>query len=82
LVVGTKGTKVLDEPETKMLTEKEAYSFAIQQVDLALADMASQEAIQMFFLTQKSQAVIKGMIKLREIAGLDNSMYAPAPKED
>jgi hypothetical protein len=71
-----------EEPETKMLTEKEAYSFAIQQVDLAIADMASQEAINLLFRAGASQAVIKGMIKLRDLVGLDNSMYAPAPKTE
>lgn len=65
-----------------MLTEKEAYSFAIQQVDLAIADMASQEAINLLFRAGASQAVIKGMIKLRDLVGLDNSMYAPAPKTE
>lgn len=70
------------EESEKMLTEKEAYSFAIQQVDLAVADMASQEAINLLFRAGSSRAIIKGMIKLREIAGLDNSMYAPAPKSE
>lgn len=74
--------KVMDEPETKMLSEKEAYSFAIQQVDLAVADVASQEAINLLFRAGSSQAIIKGMIKLRDIAGLDNSMYAPQKTED
>ena len=45
-----------------------------------MADIASQEAIQMLLLQQRSQAIVRGMLKLRELAGLDNSIYAPKPQ--
>jgi hypothetical protein len=71
---------IVQEEAEQTLTEKEAYAFAIQQVDLAVADIASQEAIQMLLLQQRSQAIVRGMLKLRELAGLDNSIYAPKPQ--
>ena len=71
-----------DEPEVKMLTEKESYQFAIQQVDFAVVDMASQIAIHRLSLMQEAPATIRGLLKMREMLGLDNSIYAPPPKPE
>ncbi len=46
-----------------------------------MADIASQEAIQMLLLQQRSQGIIRGILKLRELAGLDNSIYKPKPQQ-
>jgi len=72
---------VVDEepPAGKMLTEQEAYVFAIQQVDFAVVDMASQIAIHRLSVIQEAPATIRGLLKMREMLGLDNAMYRQEP---